>query len=68
MSRIAVKMDTDTIPVSGVQELDKHLDELLVDPTLSLTPRLFDDVELQLTGRLTYLVSRTDRILIKSPI
>ncbi|KAI1383762.1 uncharacterized protein F4822DRAFT_50424 [Hypoxylon trugodes] len=49
MSRIAVKMDTDTIPVTGVQELDKHLDELLADPTLLPTAKLFDDVELQLT-------------------
>ncbi|KAI0832274.1 hypothetical protein F5Y06DRAFT_301504 [Hypoxylon sp. FL0890] len=42
-------MDTDTIPVTGVEELEKHLDELLSDPTLSPTHKLFDDVELQLT-------------------
>ncbi|KAI1759797.1 hypothetical protein GGR53DRAFT_523590 [Hypoxylon sp. FL1150] len=42
-------MDTDIIPVSGVDDLDKHLDDLLADPTLSPTPKLFDDVELQLT-------------------
>lgn len=49
MSRIAVKMDTDTIPITGVDELDKHLDELLADPALAPTLKLFDDVELQLT-------------------
>ncbi|KAI1775828.1 hypothetical protein F4818DRAFT_389385 [Hypoxylon cercidicola] len=49
MNRIAVQMDTDTIPVSGVDELDKHLDDLLSDPTLSPILKLFDDVELQLT-------------------
>ncbi|KAI1413902.1 hypothetical protein F5Y13DRAFT_24970 [Hypoxylon sp. FL1857] len=49
MSRIAVKMDTDTIPVTGVEELEKHLDELLADPTLPPTHKLFDHVELQLT-------------------
>ncbi|XXG95193.1 DNA-directed RNA polymerase III subunit C31 [Hypoxylon texense] len=42
-------MDTDIIPVSGIDELDKHLDDLLTDPTLSPIPKLFDDVELQLT-------------------
>lgn len=55
MSRIAVKMDTDTIPVTGVEELEKHLDELLSDPTLLPTPKLFDDVELQLTGIIIYV-------------
>lgn len=55
MSRIAVKMDTDIVPVSGVDELDKHLDDILIDPTLPSIPKLFDDVELQLTGMLTYL-------------
>ncbi|KAI5917686.1 hypothetical protein F4810DRAFT_716223 [Camillea tinctor] len=42
-------MDTDSIPITGVDELDKHLDELIVDPTLKPTVKLFDDVELQLT-------------------
>ncbi|KAI4863807.1 hypothetical protein F4820DRAFT_459276 [Hypoxylon rubiginosum] len=42
-------MDTDIVPVSGVDELDKHLDDILIDPTLPSIPKLFDDVELQLT-------------------
>ncbi|KAL7629829.1 hypothetical protein AAE478_001352 [Parahypoxylon ruwenzoriense] len=42
-------MDNDTIPVTGVDELEKHLDDLLADPTLSPTHKLFDHVELQLT-------------------
>ncbi|KAI1499241.1 hypothetical protein F5X99DRAFT_420049 [Biscogniauxia marginata] len=42
-------MNTDTIPVSGVDELYKHLDELVADPTLKPNVKLFDDVELQLT-------------------
>ncbi|KAK7752791.1 hypothetical protein SLS62_005343 [Diatrype stigma] len=49
MSRIAVRMDTDTIPVTGVDALENHLDELLQDPNLPLIVKLFDDVELQLT-------------------
>ncbi|KAI8626590.1 hypothetical protein F5Y19DRAFT_478453 [Xylariaceae sp. FL1651] len=43
-------MDTDTIPVSGVDELEKHLDQLIADPTLPPNAQLFDDVELQITG------------------
>lgn len=57
MSRIAVKMDTDTISVTGVEELEKHLDELISDPNLEPTLKLFDDVELQLTGRVAQLDS-----------
>jgi hypothetical protein len=37
-------------PVTGLDELDKHLDDLLQDPDLAVNPKLFDDVELQLTG------------------
>jgi hypothetical protein len=50
MSRIAVKMESDTVPVTGVDELDQHLDELVTDPSLPLKAKLFDDVELQLSG------------------
>ncbi|GAB1318494.1 DNA mismatch repair protein HSM3 N-terminal domain-containing protein [Madurella fahalii] len=39
----------DTAPITGLDELDKHLDDLVQDPTLPLIPKLFDDVELQLT-------------------
>ncbi|KAI0164614.1 hypothetical protein GGR57DRAFT_205297 [Xylariaceae sp. FL1272] len=48
MSRIAVNM-ADSIPVTGVEELEKHLDDILGDSTLPLNNKLFDDVELQLT-------------------
>ena len=51
--RVAVKMETDTIPVIGVEELGKHLDELHEDPSLPLNAKLFDHVELQLTGERT---------------
>jgi hypothetical protein len=51
MSRVAVEMDnSDTVPVAGVDELDRHLDDLVQDPSLPLEAKLFDDVELQLTG------------------
>ncbi|KAI1173232.1 hypothetical protein F4777DRAFT_589973 [Nemania sp. FL0916] len=41
--------DTDTIPVSGVDDLEKHLDELAGDPTVMSNNKLFDHVELQVT-------------------
>lgn len=50
MNRTAVKMDTETIPVTGVDDLEVHLDQLMDDPTLSPDAKLFDDVELQMTG------------------
>ena len=40
----------DTVPVTGLDELDQHLDQLVDDPALTLNAKLFDDVELQLTG------------------
>lgn len=45
----------DVTPISGLDELDKHLDDLVQDPSLALIPKLFDDVELQLTGEFTQL-------------
>ncbi|VBB76822.1 Putative protein of unknown function [Podospora comata] len=39
----------DNVPISGLDELNNHLDDLIQDPNLAITPKLFDDVELQLT-------------------
>jgi hypothetical protein len=40
----------DSVPVTGLDELDAHLNELLQDPNIPINAKLFDDVELQLTG------------------
>ncbi|KAK1832622.1 hypothetical protein QBC39DRAFT_68870 [Podospora conica] len=37
------------IPVTGLDELDKHLDDLVRDPTIPLNAKVIDEVELQLT-------------------
>lgn len=50
MSRLVVNMDSNTVPVTGLDELDSHLDSLIGEPSLPLQPALFDHVELQLTG------------------
>ncbi|KAI2641321.1 hypothetical protein GGS21DRAFT_369042 [Xylaria nigripes] len=42
-------MDTDTVPVTGVDALEKHLDQLASNPALRSDDKLFDHVELQLT-------------------
>lgn len=42
----------DAIPLTGVDELDLHLDQLLQDPSLALNAKLFDNVQLQLRGNL----------------
>lgn len=41
----------DIMPITGLDELDSHLDELIEDPNLPLNAKLFDDVELQLNGK-----------------
>ncbi|KAF7515090.1 hypothetical protein G7054_g14767 [Neopestalotiopsis clavispora] len=45
-------MDDAVVPLTGVDELDKHLDELIADPTLATNIKLFDNVTLQLTGNI----------------
>ncbi|ETS75829.1 hypothetical protein PFICI_12773 [Pestalotiopsis fici W106-1] len=42
-------MDDTVVPLTGVDELDKHLDQLIADPTLASNIKLFDNVTLQLT-------------------
>jgi hypothetical protein len=38
------------MPVSGLDELEVHLQQLVQSPDTPLEGKLFDDVELQLTG------------------
>lgn len=47
----------ETIPITRLEELDKHLDELVADPNIDLNAKLFDHVELQLTGTTLYDLS-----------
>jgi hypothetical protein len=42
----------DSIPVTGLEELEKHLQQLVRIPETPLDTKLFDEVELQLTGKL----------------
>jgi hypothetical protein len=46
-------MDTIDIPIAGLPELETHLQRLLEAPETPLNGKLFDDVELQLTGTQT---------------
>ncbi|EFQ33811.1 uncharacterized protein GLRG_08955 [Colletotrichum graminicola M1.001] len=47
--KVVPEMSADhTVPVSGLEELKKHLDELVSAPETPLNPKLLDDVELQL--------------------
>ncbi|KAI0508892.1 hypothetical protein F5B22DRAFT_658806 [Xylaria bambusicola] len=51
MDRIAVTMETSaTTPVSRVDDLEQHLGQLATDPTLPTDNKLFDHVEIQMTG------------------
>lgn len=40
----------DDVQISGLDELEAHIDELNADQTIPLREKLFDHVELQLTG------------------
>ncbi|KAH7035764.1 uncharacterized protein B0I36DRAFT_240252 [Microdochium trichocladiopsis] len=42
-------MAADNVPITGLDELDAHLDSLIEDPSLDIQRALFDHVELQLT-------------------
>ncbi|OHE91927.1 hypothetical protein CORC01_12777 [Colletotrichum orchidophilum] len=41
-------MSANSVPISGLAELEKHLDDLVASPETPLEPKLLDDVELQL--------------------
>lgn len=42
---------TEGFPVSGADDLENHLQQLLEAPDTPLNVKLLDDVELQLTGK-----------------
>lgn len=41
----------DDIPITGLEELERHLQHLIEAPDTPLDANLFDEVELQLTGK-----------------
>jgi hypothetical protein len=47
----------ESVPVTGLEDLYSHLLQLLEDPDTPLNAKLFDDVELQLTGMYTNFTS-----------
>jgi hypothetical protein len=42
----------DQIPITGLEELERHFQQLVEAPDTPLDAKLFDEVELQLTGKL----------------
>ncbi len=44
----------DDVPITGLEELESHLQRLLEAPDTLLDPKLFDEVELQLNGMLFF--------------
>lgn len=41
------------LPITGLEEIESHLQQLVQDPETQLNAKLFDEVELQLTGKQT---------------
>ena len=39
------------VPISGLEKLEEHLQKLQEDPETPLLAKLFDEVELQITGK-----------------
>jgi hypothetical protein len=52
----------DGIPVSGLAELENHMEKLAEAPDTLVNAKLFDDVELQLTGRFVQLSTTTNKM------
>lgn len=48
--RIVPQPNMDSLPISGLTELQAHIQQLVDDPSAPFNAKLFDDVELQLTG------------------
>ena len=44
------------VRILGLEDLEAHLEQLVDDPQTPLNAKLFDDVELQLTGMLNLQV------------
>lgn len=49
----------DHVPVSGAEELEDHLRQIVEDPQTTLNAKLFDEVELQLNGMMRLSLSST---------
>jgi hypothetical protein len=49
-SRIVPNLASDQLSIAGLDDLRSHIEELLSEPETPLNAKLFDDVELQLTG------------------
>ena len=44
----------DHIPISGIEELQTHLQQIIQHPQTTLNAKLFDEVELQLNGEFKF--------------
>lgn len=43
--------DNNTLPISGLEDLQTHIAQLVGDPLATFDAKLFDHVELQLNGK-----------------
>jgi len=47
----------EALPITGLGELEVHLGQLALDSEIPLNAKLFDEVELQLTGKQIHLLN-----------
>jgi hypothetical protein len=60
-SSLSVSDKMDGIPVTGLGELEEHMTTLAEAPDTPVNTKLFDDVELQLTGKCFRLFTITNQ-------
>lgn len=63
--RIVPNTTMDNVPISRLDELLAHLEELRSNPETPINERLFDEVELQLTG--SYHLNTAWRYFVLAP-
>lgn len=52
------------VPISGLEELQSHVEQLVDDPSAAFDAKLFDDVELQLNGSFLDFPTRSPNLLL----
>ena len=59
--RVVPTVAMDSVPISGLEELQAHLQQLVDDPAVPFNLKAMDDVEFQLTGRPRSLKMQSSR-------
>lgn len=56
------------VPITGLEELQRHVEQLLENPDTPVDAKLFDEVELQLTGKVSCAFPSFCRSCLRVPV